>query len=371
MTTRLIISVAAVVLAGCSPTEIPVEAPSQEALWGPVTFVAGNGTSTCTFSPDEQAFVLQSIARGRAISRSQTFETCIRTAMPATISLTGDVHASGRVSTQLGPYDFCAFGAGDPQSAISASAVLANTRSPLGVSISCDPTTNAGELAHADITTTPGLNEQLAYLEPRLATSIAAGDLNFTAGIVWHEAMHQHGYEHGASGKAEDCGYPATAFTDDDSGWFFRHTIPYLVTSCMTYIGDISDSCPATCPSGFTALRTALDPTAPCDCFDNTVSMNAGPITIDASILGPQQGQLAGYWLFDAKSPQIIELPSGTYTMQSSMCGTIGSFSVTTTGTVNYSTSLNGVFSGRGTSSLKVIGYAGCWVGTVMAALGQ
>lgn len=369
MTTRLIISVAAVVLAGCSPIDIPVAAPSQEALWGPVTFVDGSG-SACTFTDQEKAFVLQSMGRGRAISRSQTFETCIRTAMPSTISLNGDVHAATRVDTKLGPYDYCAFGPGDPQSSISVTSVLANTRSPLGVKLACDPTTNAGQMAYAGITTNPGSNEQLTYREPRLAASIANGDLNYTAGTVWHEAMHQHGYEHG-NGKAEDCGYPPTAFTDDDDTWMRRHTIPYIVGDCMTYIGDISDTCPATCPSGFVAVRTALDPNAACACFDSSLSVDAVPISIDATILGPQQGQLAGYWQFDAKTAQTIPLPAGTYSLQSTMCGPIGSFTVTINDTVDYSTSLNSVFSGRGTTSLKVIGFAGCWVATLMAALGQ
>jgi hypothetical protein len=291
--------------------------------------------------------------------------------MPSTISLTGDDHAGGRVATQLGPYDYCAFGVGDPQSAISSTSVLANTRSALGVKLACDPTTNAGEMAYADIKTNPGASEQLTYREPRLATSIANGDLNYTAAIVWHEAMHQHGYEHGVSGKAEDCGYPANAFADDDTAWYQRHTIPYIVTSCMAYVGDISDSCPSTCPSGFVALRTALDSAAPCACFDSSLSVDAVPINIDATILGPQGAQLAGYWLFDAKTAQTVNLPPGNYTLQSTLCSTIGSFTVTINGTVDYSTSLNGVFSGRGTTSLKVIGFAGCWVGTLVAVLGQ
>ena len=229
-------------------------------LLGGVTF-NNSGGSDCA---NEQQFVLQSIAWGRAIATSNVFESCVSNAMNATVNLPGDIHLprvlSGR--TSLGPYDVCS---GDPTSWNNAGAVVTATRSPLGISMTCSQSTNGPEIAFTQITTNPGSSESMTYLEPRLVPSVTSNDPFFVAGTVWHEGMHQHGYGHGASGKAEDCGYSSTAFSDDDTNWFRYHTVPYIVGACMTYIGDISASCPQTCPHG-KSVRTALDPNSACQC---------------------------------------------------------------------------------------------------------
>lgn len=69
------------------------------------------------------------------------------------------------------------------------------------------------------------------------------------AGIVWHEAMHQHGYTHGANDQANAivaCGYAG------DANWHFqRNTMPYIVEGCIDEVIDQSgrncggiESCP-------------------------------------------------------------------------------------------------------------------------------
>lgn len=54
------------------------------------------------------------------------------------------------------------------------------------------------------------------------------------AGIVWHEAMHQKGYTHGANDQeaADDaCGYPG------DRNWHFqRNTMPYIIGNAITEV---------------------------------------------------------------------------------------------------------------------------------------
>lgn len=58
------------------------------------------------------------------------------------------------------------------------------------------------------------------------------------AGIVWHEAMHQHGYTHGANEQAPAltaCGYSG------DPTWHFQvNTMPYIVGDCMSDVIDRS-----------------------------------------------------------------------------------------------------------------------------------
>lgn len=242
---------------GCSARGADDAATTSQAVMGPVTF-DNSGGSDCG---PEQPFLLDSIAWGRTIAASDVFESCVTSAMNGPISLTGDVHLSRASDGREGPYDVCS---GDPTPWNKVGAVIEDTRSPLGIRISCSPNTNGGELAHAAITTNPGPNETLTYLEPRLVASLNSQDPFLVAATIWHEAMHQHGYVHG-NGKAEDCGYSASQFTDDDSSWMMRHTVPYIVGACMTYIGDISGTCTLSCPGG-KPVRTALDPTSPCEC---------------------------------------------------------------------------------------------------------
>ncbi|MCC6555906.1 MAG: hypothetical protein IT372_23330 [Polyangiaceae bacterium] len=234
-----------------------VESASSELL-GLVSFHGG----ACTSS--EKDFLLDSAARGRVIASSSAFEACIRAVMANATPLPNDPHLGRAVPDLEGPYYPCN---GDPTSADPASAVVALTRSSLGVAISCEATSSSGYDAYASITTTPGANETMTYIQTSLQASMASSDQNYVAATIWHEAMHQHGYDHG-DGRAEDCGYEADDFSDNDGMWMFRHTVPYLVTACMTYLGDISDACRASlsCGPDEVAIRSAFSINAPCVC---------------------------------------------------------------------------------------------------------
>jgi hypothetical protein len=209
------------------------------------------------------------LVRGRAIASSEIFLGCVAKQMQGTISLDEDVHAPFRIETNPGPYDPCT---GDPFFDDSVPAqwpdVIAVTRSTLGLRISCDPNLHGTEFANSNVTTNPGQYEQLKLIEPRIAISMENNDLNLVAGAIWHEGMHQHGYVHGTAGTAEGCKLFNRHFPDDDENWMKRHTIPYIVQNCMTYLGDISDSCPSeiTCGRGWVALRTGLSPSSKCGC---------------------------------------------------------------------------------------------------------
>lgn len=254
------IASACALLGGCAASDedlTPAVDSRDDALLGAVTFNASGGSDCGPY----QDFVQRSVRRGRAIAASGAFTTCIRNAMAGRITLSGDPHAPGRVSTDLGPYHVCN---DDPRPSDPVAAVLAFTRSGLDLAITCTSATGDG-IAFTNLTRDPGTAERLTYREGRLLASVQSGDLNYTAATIWHEAMHQHGYDHG-TGRAETCGYGATQFADNDDGWMTRHSVPYIVTSCMTYVGDISDACPATCRSDEVSLRSALSPTAPCVC---------------------------------------------------------------------------------------------------------
>jgi hypothetical protein len=259
---------AALALGACNSTQGTNESESQSALYGTVTFTNDKG-SDCG---PEQGFLLQSIQIGRIVSSTDLFASCIQSAMNGAITLAADPF---RGTFSVGPYDRCN---ADPMPVDPVAAVVADTRSPLGLHISCNPNNEPGIAARADLITNPGANETLYYVEPSLIASMSSGDYSWVAATVWHEAMHQHGYDHGTSGKAEDCGYSPTQFSDDDQYWMWRHTVPYIVTGCMKYLGDISAVCGDTtgivCGKDSIAVRTALDPSADCVCVRDP---QAGP----------------------------------------------------------------------------------------------
>lgn len=242
--------------------EAPAEpvAETSEALLNQVVFP----DNSCT--PTQRTFLLDSIRRGRAIAESDAFETCMRSVMAGPTPLPGDPHLGRAVPDLEGPYYVCG---GDPQPADPAGAVIALTRSNLGISIKCTPTSAPGVSAFAGVTTNPGANESLTYVQTSLDSSIASSDQNYVAETIWHEAMHQHGYNHsGGSGLAQDCGYAANAFPDNDALWMRRHTVPYLVTACMVYLGDISDTCrqSLSCKPDEVPIRAGFSTSASCVC---------------------------------------------------------------------------------------------------------
>src|SRR5262249_472896 len=149
----------------------------------------------------EQTFMLQSIRKGRIVSSTDLYASCIQRAMSGTLELAGDEHLKRVVSDSIGPYESCT---GDPAPSDRIGAVVATSRSSVGVKMRWGGS-GSGELAHAGITMNPGANEQITYIEPSLVSSLNASDSNLVAALIWHEAMHQHGYQHG-NGKAEDCG---------------------------------------------------------------------------------------------------------------------------------------------------------------------
>ncbi|WP_423999445.1 FG-GAP repeat domain-containing protein [Maribacter sp. IgM3_T14_3] len=68
------------------------------------------------------------------------------------------------------------------------------------------------------------------------------------AGIIWHEAMHQQGYTHGASDQEN--AITACGYEEGDSWHFAVNTMPYIIQNCISEVlmqsarlGDI-DSCP-------------------------------------------------------------------------------------------------------------------------------
>lgn len=246
--------------AGAAATPEDVGSDSSAVL-GPVLVA-----SSC--APDEQAFLLASAARGRVIASSSAFEACLRAVMAGPTSLDNpSVINKLSGSAVVGPYDTCLNR--DPITADPPGTVLGLARSNLGLAIGCRPLGNdKPEYADAFLTTNPGPNETLTYIDEYLRAAMADSDQNVVASAIWHEAMHQHGYDHGTTGLAEDCGYSPGTFSDDDAGWMFRHNVPFLVEECIGYLGYISDTCRATlsCKPDEVAIRSAFSTSASCVC---------------------------------------------------------------------------------------------------------
>ena len=123
----------------------------------------------------------------------------------------------------------------------------------------------------------------------------------------------------------------------------------------------VGDADKASAPSDYTLFETlgyvALPPTA-------------GALTVDATGLTRQMLAIAqvtkGY--FDSSAAQVISLAPGTYSLVAqAQAASIGAFSVQSDGTVTYATSLDGVFAGRGTTTLRVVPHAVAIDGTALS----
>jgi hypothetical protein len=223
-------------LMGCVVEDVETSEATEDLL-GTVTT-----TSDCT--AQKSTFITSTMRYGRITASTRAFEQCVEQALRAGVSVAGGGWAGNYRRCNGDPFY------GEPLTT-QLQAVLDVARSGYDVQINCSsPNGNAS----AGIGTYNQTSEALGFStwldavvnQPR----VGAWPTSQTAGIIWHEVMHQHGYTHGADDQANalvNCGYAG------DPTWHFQvNTMPYIIGACMTGVldesaaqcGDI-DACPA------------------------------------------------------------------------------------------------------------------------------
>lgn len=114
------------------------------------------------------------------------------------------------------------------------------------------------------------------------------------AGIVWHEAMHQFGYTHGANDQANakvNCGYGS------DPTWHFQvNTLPYILGNCVSWVisqsgqtcgGDLEN-----CGAGALRLIDGASSTT-CSCVSDPRPMV--PAAPNYNVQNKSLGDFAGF----------------------------------------------------------------------------
>ncbi len=235
--------------AGCgSPKEPSAVGTDQSDLLGKVTY--GNDCNGTDYQ-----FLAKAMHYGRTVAVSNAFQQCMSKSV-------------NQLSGSIGAYLKCK---GDPfygdTAATQLSKVMDAARSTVDVSIKCtgSPSGNAsagldsyGHVSPESLT----FSSWLRSVDTTLNFPVCNTGANCryaaepwpwsqAAGIIWHEAMHQQGYTHGADDQANAkvaCGYS----TYTDAQWNFQtNTMPYIVGNCISEVIDRSGrKCGAPLESG-------------------------------------------------------------------------------------------------------------------------
>jgi hypothetical protein len=247
---------AALALIGCNTAPAPVAA-EHESLLGSVNY--GGDCNN-----NDKSFLAKTMHYGRTVAVSNAFAQCMSAAVGSSQSGVG------------GPYMQCN---GDPfygsASATQLQKVMQAARSSVDVAINC---TGGGGNASSSIDSYGQLTpETLSFsgwlqVDTTLSLPVCNGSngpkcrfagepwpWSQAAGIIWHEAMHQQGYTHGANDQANakvNCGYSSLS----DSQWHFQwNTMPYLVGNCISEVISRSGThCGAPLESG-SGLKLVTD----------------------------------------------------------------------------------------------------------------
>jgi hypothetical protein len=261
------VAISTVSLAGCidESAELPAStnASEQDLLGG---FRFGND---CT--PQKTEFLTTATRYGRTVAATRAFEQCVERVMTAqTIDTVG--------GSAGGPYGQCN---GDPfwGSPLTAqiNAVLDAARSGNDMMLYCTGGRGNASAGIGDYfrTDTETLNFT-TWLDSVLDLPFTAGDrYHQAAATIWHEMMHQHGYNHGiapdyerdpertARENAMQCGRAG------DPTWHYQwNTVPYLVGSCVSHVINESTSVCGnveTCGPGMLRLVTGFGSQG-CEC---------------------------------------------------------------------------------------------------------
>ncbi len=245
------------VMAGCSaqgpgPAGAEPVGADDSSLLGAVNYGAD-----C--NANDKSFLDKVMHYGRTAAASNASAQCIQGAMTA------------RQADFIGPYMPCV---GDPfysaSSAVQLDKVLQAARSTVDTTISCTggmAGSNAsaaidayGHLTPESLSFADWLRSVETGIDSPPCVANGSGPCRFApdpwpwsqaAGIIWHEAMHQHGYTHGANDQPNakiNCGYSSLT----DGQWNFQtNTMPYIVGNCIgQVIGESGNVCGAPLENG-------------------------------------------------------------------------------------------------------------------------
>lgn len=222
-------------LIGCSSPPAATLGEKQSDLLGNVTY-----GSDCT--ANDKQFLSKAMHYGRTVAVSNAFAQCMNAAMTT------------QQAGYIGPYQQCN---GDPfygsASATQASQAITAARSSVDVNINCTGghgNASSGIDSYGQLTPESlsfsgwlhGVDGTLGYPVcngsngPNCRFAAEPWPWSQASSIVWHEAMHQQGYTHGADDQANAkvaCGYPSAT----DAQWHFQvNTMPYIVQNCINEV---------------------------------------------------------------------------------------------------------------------------------------
>ncbi|HMA93807.1 MAG TPA: hypothetical protein VKP30_14050, partial [Polyangiaceae bacterium] len=212
----------------------PASAIADQQLIGTMTY-----GSDC--SATNKAFLDVAIPRGRISAASLGFADCLDRAMRAET-----VHPNG---VHFGPYKPCK---GDPFEGNDINyqirKALDAARSENAVTMYC-----TGGFGNASAGIGPN-----GHTDPEVFRWNGPGgwldgvDENFgythqAAAIIWHEAMHTHGYLHGANDPDTELELAATncGYKNSTEYHFQKNSVPYIVDACISAVLDRSAGCDA------------------------------------------------------------------------------------------------------------------------------
>lgn len=288
-------------LGACVAEDDPETTTATSDLMGEVAFAG-----SCT--PAMQSVVNDGARYGRVAAASAAFNQCMNSAMRT------------RTMT-FGPYRKCI---GDPfydyPIETQIDRLLAVTRSANDVQISCGAVhggnafASFGSYGH----TTPEAFTFTTWLDgvvPQITLPVCTGGASppgcryapypwpYTqlAGIIWHEAMHTHGYTHGADDQDNakiNCGYAG----ESDFAWQFQtNTAPYIVDNCIAQVlaksgttctaGGTLETCGAN--HGLTIVDSFASPST-CSCVEDPGLPALGLIGSTDTALASKQIVVAG-----------------------------------------------------------------------------
>ena len=292
----------------CSATSeknsTPFVGTAAEAVLGPTTW-----DSSC-FAADIPE-LQRAFTRGMVGVNSPAFAACVETSFTT-------YNDGGLPGLNMGPYLPCAV---DPKP-VTSGFILASVRSPNPTSIACDygaiGTSNGGgagiggvDFGNSSNAESITLGGALTYLtgvsgpcslNPSAPNCAPGTSYATVAGVIFHEFMHQHGFDHVSnnwfafteqSSQGKLCGIPYSAQPT------YGSSVPYIVEQCLFAVLAQSDAkCPTMytdCGEGLSLVDSLYSATPSCSCVQALQRSSVGSPRISAI----SQSSVSDYFALD------------------------------------------------------------------------
>ncbi len=294
----LAFSSASLLLFACADRTISKEemGESTEALIGPYTV-----DSSCDDSV--KGFVQKTTRLGRIAAASNGFAACLANLAVGTPNVAGPYLPQCAVSTEPHKND---------GTAAQVAALLRWSRSRNPLTITCGTRTDGDAFAAVgNENWTSEAFEWSTWITPRPGQigsdpSNPYWPMSQAAGIMWHEVMHNYGYDH--PDKCTDTSYTG-------SYNFQANTVPYIVQGCMDgMVSTAGNVCHQTCGANQAAMVTALGQST-CECVTDPAAPNMDLIPCATEGGTCTVGQGGKYAAFGVEGQLVFQaMPAGTFT---------------------------------------------------------